>query len=74
VFVIAQRISTVRDADLILVLDDGGIAAQGRHEDLLRDSELYNQILGSQLRDDSVGAATSASEHPLRPVPSEASA
>jgi ATP-binding cassette subfamily B protein len=51
VFVIAQRISTVRDADLILVLDDGGLAAQGRHEDLLRDSELYNQILGSQLRD-----------------------
>ena len=67
VFVIAQRISTVRDADLILVLDDGGVAAQGRHEDLLRDSELYNQILGSQLRDDSV-------EHPLLPAPAEASA
>src|SRR6266852_6400972 len=49
VFIIAQRISTVRDADLILVLDDGGVAAQGRHEDLLRESELYNQILGSQL-------------------------
>ena len=67
VFVIAQRISTVRDADLILVLDDGGVAAQGRHEDLLRDSELYNQILGSQLRNDSV-------EHLLLPAPSEASA
>jgi len=63
VFVIAQRISTVRDADLILVLDDGGVAAQGRHEDLLRDSELYNQILGSQLRGDSV-AAPSSSEVP----------
>jgi ATP-binding cassette, subfamily B, multidrug efflux pump len=63
VFVIAQRISTVRDADLILVLDDGGVAAQGRHEDLLRDSELYNQILGSQLRGDSV-AALSLSEVP----------
>src|SRR2546428_9513976 len=57
VFVIAQRISTVRDADLILVLDDGGVAAQGRHEDLLRDSELYNQILGSQLREDPVATA-----------------
>jgi ATP-binding cassette subfamily B protein len=56
-FVIAQRISTVRDADLILVLDDGGVAAQGRHEDLVRDSELYNQILGSQLRDAPVEAA-----------------
>jgi ATP-binding cassette, subfamily B, multidrug efflux pump len=48
-FVIAQRISTVRDADLILVLDDGEIAARGTHEELLRDSELYNEILGSQL-------------------------
>jgi ATP-binding cassette subfamily B protein len=49
VFVIAQRISTVRDADLILVLDNGEIAAMGTHEELLRDSELYNEILGSQL-------------------------
>ncbi len=49
-FVIAQRISTVRDADLILVLDDGRIAAQGRHEELLATSELYHEILSSQLR------------------------
>ncbi len=51
-FVIAQRISTVRDADLILVLDEGKIAAHGTHADLLRDSELYNDILGSQLTAD----------------------
>ena len=56
------------------MLDDGGVAAQGRHEDLLRDSELYNQILGSQLRDGLVAATTAASEHPLTPVPSEAPA
>ncbi|MCA1718463.1 MAG: ABC transporter ATP-binding protein/permease [Actinobacteria bacterium] len=49
VFVIAQRVSTVRDADLILVLDEGTIAARGTHEELLRDSELYNEILGSQI-------------------------
>jgi ATP-binding cassette, subfamily B, multidrug efflux pump len=49
VFVIAQRVSTVRDADLILILDEGSIAAQGTHEELLRESELYNEILGSQL-------------------------
>jgi ATP-binding cassette, subfamily B, multidrug efflux pump len=49
VFVIAQRISTVRDADLILVLDEGEIGAIGTHEELLRESELYNEILGSQL-------------------------
>ena len=49
VFVIAQRVSTVQDADLILVLDEGEIAAMGTHEELQRESELYNEILGSQL-------------------------
>jgi ATP-binding cassette subfamily B protein len=56
VFVIAQRISTVRDADLILVLDDGRVAARGTHEELLRESELYNEILGSQLITERAGA------------------
>ena len=50
VIVIAQRISTVRDADLILILDEGRIAARGTHAELLRDSPLYNDILGSQLQ------------------------
>ncbi|MBA2344397.1 MAG: ABC transporter ATP-binding protein [Rubrobacter sp.] len=49
VFVIAQRISTVRDADLILIVDNGAIAAMGTHEELRSGSELYNEILGSQL-------------------------
>jgi ATP-binding cassette subfamily B protein len=49
VFVIAQRVSTVRDADLVLVLDEGTVAARGTHDELLRDSELYNEILGSQI-------------------------
>ena len=57
VFVIAQRVSTVRDADLILVLDEGSIAASGTHEELLRESELYNEILGSQLLSPSETAA-----------------
>jgi ATP-binding cassette subfamily B multidrug efflux pump len=56
VFVIAQRISTVRDADLILVLDGGEVAAMGTHEELLRDSELYNEILGSQLEAEPITA------------------
>jgi len=51
-FVIAQRISTVRDADLILVLDGGRIAARGTHDELTRESPLYNEILGSQLQPD----------------------
>jgi len=57
VFVIAQRVSTVRDADLILVLDGGIIAARGTHEELLLESELYNEILGSQLLSPSETAA-----------------
>ncbi len=47
-FVIAQRISTVRDADLILLIDDGKIVARGTHDELLRDSALYGEILDSQ--------------------------
>jgi ATP-binding cassette subfamily B protein len=47
--VIAQRVSTVRDADLIVVLDEGKVAAIGKHEELIASSELYNEILGSQL-------------------------
>ena len=56
VFVIAQRISTVRDANLILVLDDGEIADMGTHEELLLTSELYNEILGSQLISEPIAA------------------
>jgi len=50
VFIIAQRVSTVRHADLILVMENGRIAARGTHETLLRESPLYNAILGSQLQ------------------------
>ena len=49
-FVIAQRLSTVRLADLILVLDRGRIVARGTHADLLRTSELYAEIYDRQLR------------------------
>jgi ATP-binding cassette subfamily B multidrug efflux pump len=48
-FVIAQRISTVRKADRILVLDDGRIVAEGTHEALLASSPIYREICESQL-------------------------
>jgi ATP-binding cassette subfamily B protein len=48
-FVIAQRISTVMNADQILVLDKGQIAARGNHEELLEDNEIYADIYSSQL-------------------------
>jgi ATP-binding cassette subfamily B protein len=51
-FVIAQRLSTVRSADLILLLENGKVAASGTHETLLAESDLYDEILASQLVDD----------------------
>jgi ATP-binding cassette, subfamily B, multidrug efflux pump len=56
-FVIAQRISTVLNADQILVMDKGRIVARGTHEELMETSELYADIYSSQLVDDSVAAA-----------------
>jgi len=48
-FVIAQRVSTVLNADKILVLDDGRIAAEGTHRELLQSSPIYREIYDSQL-------------------------
>ena len=47
-FVIAQRISTVRNADVILLLDAGKIIGRGTHEELLRDNAVYGDIIDSQ--------------------------
>lgn len=48
-FVIAQRISTVLNADKILVLEDGQVAAQGTHRELMESSPIYRDIYESQL-------------------------
>jgi len=48
-FIIAQRISTVLTADKILVLDDGQIAAEGTHTELMASSPIYREIYESQL-------------------------
>ena len=47
--VVAQRVSTITDADLILVLDEGRLAAKGTHEELLATSRTYREIVTSQL-------------------------
>ncbi|HSM23664.1 MAG TPA: ABC transporter ATP-binding protein, partial [Anaerolineaceae bacterium] len=49
-FVIAHRLSTVRNADLILVLDHGRIVARGTHEELLQSSRQYLEIYNRQLK------------------------
>ncbi len=48
-FVIAQRISTVMNADQILVLDKGRVVAQGKHAELMEENEIYAEIYTSQL-------------------------
>ena len=47
--VVAQRIGTIRDADKIIVLDEGKIAGMGKHQELMENCEVYQQIALSQL-------------------------
>ncbi len=49
VVVVAQRVSTIRDADLILVLEDGRVVGRGTHEQLLEQCTTYQEIVASQL-------------------------
>ncbi|SDD34556.1 ABC transporter ATP-binding protein [Nocardioides lianchengensis] len=49
VVVVAQRISTIRDADLIVVLEDGRVVGRGTHDELLADCGTYQEIVASQL-------------------------
>jgi ATP-binding cassette subfamily B protein len=50
-FIVAQRISTVLNADQIIVIDKGRIAAQGTHRELMQSSRIYQEIYESQLGD-----------------------
>jgi ATP-binding cassette subfamily B protein len=49
VLIVAQRVSTIRDADVILVLEDGVIVDRGTHQQLLATSTTYQEIVASQL-------------------------
>ena len=49
VLIVAQRVSTIRDADMILVLEDGVVVGRGRHHELLDHCSTYQEIVGSQL-------------------------
>lgn len=69
--IVSQRVSTVRDADMICVLDHGSVAGLGTHDELYADCQLYREICQSQLRREELegqqGSAASA------PTPSVAS-
>jgi len=49
VVVVAQRVSTIRDADLIVVMEDGRVVGRGTHTELLESNETYQEIVASQL-------------------------
>lgn len=56
--IIAQRVSSIQNADKILVLDEGRVAALGTHEELLRTSEIYRDVYESQMKGADDDAAT----------------
>lgn len=49
VVIVAQRVSTIRDADLILVVEDGAVVGRGTHHELLESNQTYQEIVASQL-------------------------
>jgi ATP-binding cassette subfamily B protein/subfamily B ATP-binding cassette protein MsbA len=77
-FVIAHRLSTIADADLIVVLEDGGVVEQGTHDELMRRSGRYQQMVRLQLqsmrdplasRGEAAAPASGGSHEVLQPVP-----
>jgi len=53
--IVAQRVTSVMDADLILVMDDGAVVAQGTHEELMKTCEIYREVYESQQEGVSIG-------------------
>lgn len=54
VFIVSQRTSSIQHADKIIVMDDGKIAAVGKHEELLKSCPVYNEIYSSQFKKEAV--------------------
>ncbi|MCL6601975.1 MAG: ABC transporter ATP-binding protein/permease [Paenibacillus sp.] len=54
VLIVAQRVSTVMDADRIIVIDDGEVVGIGNHRELLNSSEVYREIVSSQLSEEEI--------------------
>ena len=48
--IIAQRVASIQEADLIVVLDGGKVAATGTHESLLETSDIYREVFESQVK------------------------
>ena len=63
VIMVAQRISTVLNADKIVVIDKGKIAADGNHQELISTSKIYEEIFNSQLGDGKINKPAAISRH-----------
>ena len=63
VLIVAQRISTIMNAEQIIVLDDGRIAGTGTHRELLENCEVYRQIAASQLSEAELQTGKEAAAH-----------
>ena len=66
VFVIAHRLSTVKNSDVIMVLEHGRIIERGTHEELIRTCRIYQEIAQSQLNADSPDACPAANDQTIR--------
>ena len=62
VFIVAQRIGTILNADQIIVLDDGEISGIGTHRELMQNCEVYRQIAESQLSPEEIEKSLGDSE------------
>jgi ATP-binding cassette subfamily B protein len=54
VIIVAQRVSTIKDAENIIVLDDGKVAGQGTHKELIQNCQVYKEIVLSQLGEEAI--------------------
>jgi ABC-type multidrug transport system fused ATPase/permease subunit len=66
-FIIAHRLSTVIHADKIIVMKDGGVIAQGRHQELMESCDLYRTLVNTQLFGPSPGSPGSSPDAPDAP-------
>jgi len=54
VIIVAQRVSTIIDADRIIVLDEGRVVGNGKHHELMKSCEVYREIVASQLSEEEI--------------------
>ena len=71
--IVSQRVSTVRDADMICVLDHGSVAGLGTHDELYASCQLYREICQSQLRREELEGQQGSAASALAPSPVPAS-